>query len=321
MLLVSTWWCVRALRSRAPRLHRLPPSLRPTTPRQQRGVYDAPLANSGFPSTYIQADLEDAGAVFAIVARFKPDAIVHVAAIPDPCHNPPHVVFRNNIMSTFNVIEAAQKLGVPRLVNISSEHVPGFFSSPGSDPWGSARGAGVAGLPAYAPVDEAHPVAPQNPYALAKSFGEQLCDAAVRRAGQALGVVSIRPSWCQDARNAERNLGPFIRDPALVNDGLWSYICIPDLADAIVLAATLPLPSLAGAHEVLYIAAEDNIGGRDFAGAMARAYPSVPLRQPLPRPDCSGLACGKARALLGWAPKLTWRDYVDGEGRLLAKHR
>jgi nucleoside-diphosphate-sugar epimerase len=51
-----------------------------------RGVYDAPTAADPFPSTYIQADLEDAGAVFALVARFKPDAIVHVAAIPDPCH-------------------------------------------------------------------------------------------------------------------------------------------------------------------------------------------------------------------------------------------
>ena len=174
----------------------------------------------------------------------------------------------------------------------------------------------MAGLPAFAPVDETHPIAPQNPYALSKSFGEQLCDAAVRRAGAALTAVSIRPSWCQDRRNAERNLGPFVRDPTLVNDGLWSYICIPDLADAIVLAATRPLPALAGRHEVLYIAAEDNIGGRDFAAAMKRHYPSVPLRS-LPRPDCSGLDCSKARVLLGWAPKLSWRDYLDASGNLL----
>ena len=193
-----------------------------------RAVYDAPIPGDyTFPSTYIQADLEDAGAVFALVARFKPDAIVHVAAIPDPCHNVPHQIFRNNIMSTFNIVEAAQKLGVPRLVNISSEHVPGFFTSPGCDPWGAVREAGVAGLPLYAPVDEAHPIAPQNPYALSKAFGEQLCDAAVLRAGAALSCVSIRPSWCQDERNVERNLGPFIRDPKLLNDGLWSYICAP----------------------------------------------------------------------------------------------
>ena len=283
-----------------------------------RAVYDAPLpGGGGFPDTYIQADLEDAGAVFALVARFKPDAIVHVAAIPDPTHNVPHFIFRNNVMTTYNVVEAAQKLGIPRLVNISSEHVPGFFSSPGCDPWGSVRDAASGiGLPQFAPVDETHPIAPQNPYALSKVFGEQLCDAAVRRAGAALTVLSIRPSWCQDRRNAERNLGPLIRDRSLSNDGLWSYICIPDLADAIVLAATKPLPALAGRHEVIYIAAEDNIGGRDFAEAMRAHYPTVALRE-LPRRDCSGLNCAKARELLGWSPKYTWRNYLDDTGTLL----
>ena len=95
---------------------------------------------------------------------------------------------------------------------------------------------------------------------------------------------------------------------------------IPDLANAIVLAATQPLPQLKGRHEVVYIAAEDNIGGRDFAAAVQGAFGgAVPIKGALPRPDCSGLNCAKARELLGWAPKLTWRDYVDGEGRLLPK--
>ena len=60
----------------------------------------------------------------------------------------------------------------------------------------------------------------------------------MRRAAPTLSVVSIRPSWCQDEGNIERNLGPLVRDPAVPNEGMWSYICIPDLADAIILAAT-----------------------------------------------------------------------------------
>ena len=47
-----------------------------------RGIYDAPDGSGSFPATYIQADLEDAGAVFAMVARFRPDAVIHIAAIP-----------------------------------------------------------------------------------------------------------------------------------------------------------------------------------------------------------------------------------------------
>lgn len=285
-----------------------------------RGIYDAPAADDSFPPKYLQLDLCDAGSVYATVARFKPDAVVHIAAIPDPTHNPPHVVFQTNIMSTFNVVEAVQKLGVPRLVNISSEHVPGFFSSAGSDPWGSQQTAPGLGLPACCPIDESHPVAPQNPYALSKSFGEQLCDAAIRRSPTGLSIISIRPSWCQDERNAERNLGPLVRDPALPNDGMWSYISIPDLAHAILLAATAQ--GLPDKHEVVYIAAEDNIGGRDLASAVSKAYGGrVPMKagHTLSRPDAAGIDCTKARTLLGWVPKMTWRDYLDEKGYLLPK--
>lgn len=275
-----------------------------------RGVYDTPVASERFPSVYIQADLQDAGSVFSTIARFKPDVVIHVAAIPDPTHNPPHVVFQTNMMSTFNVIEACVRLGVPRIVNISSEQVPGFFASERVVP-------GESGLPAYCPVDEAHPIAPQNPYALSKAFGEQLCDAAVRRSAPgAISIVSIRPSWCQDAGNIERNLGPLVRDPALPNEGMWSYICIPDLADAILSAAAAKTTG----HEVIYIAAADNAGGRDLAAAVTAHYgDTVPVRTPLSRPDASGIDCSKARRLLGWEPKLSWRDYLGVDGRLLSR--
>jgi nucleoside-diphosphate-sugar epimerase len=181
----------------------------------QRGVYDTWSQGCGFPETYMQCDLLDAGAVYSCVARFSPCAVVHVAAIPDPTHQPPHVVFQTNTVSTFNVVEACVRLHVPRLVNISSETVPGFFFPERVAPAPSGR---VSGLPLYAPVDELHPVAPQDPYALSKSFGEQLCDAAVTR--RDIKVISIRPSWCQDAANSERNLGPLVRVFAAPNAGL-----------------------------------------------------------------------------------------------------
>src|SRR5215218_11146019 len=74
---------------------------------------------------YRQADLTDAGDAFAVVRGH--DAVVHAAAIPDPQHNPPHRVFSNNLLATFNTLEAAVRFGVPRFVNVSSETVPGFF--------------------------------------------------------------------------------------------------------------------------------------------------------------------------------------------------
>src|SRR5689334_6664723 len=65
-------------------------------------VFEAP--EPGAPA-YFQADLADAGDAFAAVRGH--DAVIHSAAIPEPTRNPPHRVFQNNLMATFNVIEAA----------------------------------------------------------------------------------------------------------------------------------------------------------------------------------------------------------------------
>jgi len=245
---------------------------------------------------YLQAELTDPGDAYAAVSGH--DAVVHTAAIPAPTHNPPHVVFANNLLSVFHTLEAAVRLGVRRYVNVSSETVPGFFFP--ERPF----------LPDYAPVDEEHPVRPQDPYALAKTFGEQLCDAAERRSD--LRCTTIRPSWVQEERNYERNLGPQVRDPSVLSPNLWSYIDVHDLADALVLAAETELEH----HEVFYIASPDNVTGRPFAGLVREFYGDRIELRPLPREDCGGIAIAKAERLLGYRPTRSWRDYLDDGGRL-----
>lgn len=248
-------------------------------------------------AAYVQADLTDAGDAYAVVRGH--DAVVHAAAIPEPTRNAPHTVFSNNLMSTFNVLEAAVRWGVPRFVNISSETVPGFFFP--------ERPV----LPVYVPVDEEHPIAPQDPYALAKHFGEQLMDAAVRRSD--IRCTTIRPSWVQNADNYAQNLGPLLRDRSQTSEGIWSYIDAEDLADAIVLATTSDLPG----HEVFYIASPDNVGGRDLAAAVAEHYGDRIEVRPLSRPDASGISSAKAERLLGYRPTRSWRDHLDEQGRPL----
>ena len=258
-----------------------------------RGVFERPAP--GEPS-YFQADLTNAGDAFAVVRGME--AVVHAAAIPDPTHNPPATVFQNNLMATFNVVEAAVRFSVSRLVNISSETVPGFFFP--ERPF----------LPDYVPVDEDHPIRPQDPYALSKYFGELLMDAAVRRSD--LRCISIRPCWVQHEGNYERNLGPQVRDPAVLSPNLWSYIDVYDLADAITLATGSALPG----HEVFYIASPDNVGGRPFAEMVRKYYgKALPIRA-LAREDASGISSAKAMRMLGYAPKRSWRDYLDAEGKL-----
>src|ERR671918_2181410 len=226
--------------------------------------------------------LADAGHAFAVVRGH--DAVIHAAAIPDPLHHPPDRVFSNNLMATFNMIEAAVRWGVPRFVNVSSETVPGIFfpERPVPRP--------------YAPIDEDYPALPQDPYALAKHFGEQLMDAATRRSD--IRCISIRPSWVQWEGNYERNIGPFLRDPDEPSASFWSYIDAYDLADALRLAAESELPG----HEVLYIASPDNCANRPLEEMIRRHHgDAVELRE-IDREDASGTSIAKARSLLGYAP-------------------
>jgi nucleoside-diphosphate-sugar epimerase len=244
---------------------------------------------------YLQADLTDAGSTYAIVRGH--DAVIHVAAIPEPTQHPAHVVFHNNVMSTFNMIEAAVRWGVGRFVNVSSETAPGWFFA--ERPF----------LPDYLPVDEEHPLRPQDPYAMSKVIGEQLMDAAVRRSD--VRCISVRPSWVQWEGNIERNLGPVVGgagdEPSA---GFWSYVDVYDLAELLRLAAE---SDLAG-HEVVYAAQPDNSAGLPLADLVRRHHgDAIELRE-LDRPDAAGISTAKAQRMLGWRPTRSWRDYLDETG-------
>src|SRR5918994_5057426 len=220
------------------------------------------------------------------------------AAIPEPTQNTVHTVFRNNLMATFNTLEAAVRWEVPRFVHLSSETVPGFAFA--ERPF----------LPDYVPVDEAHPIRPQDPYATAKHFGELLMDGATRRSD--LTGVSIRPSWVQWEGNYAENLGPWIREPSR-SEGFWAYIDAYDLADAIRLAVEAATPG----HEVVYIASPD-IAAREPLDVLARRFhgDSTPELRPSEEQNPGGISVAKARRLLGYAPSRSWRDYLDDEGEL-----
>ncbi len=255
-------------------------------------IFEAPAP--GAPA-YMQADLTDAGQAFAVVRGH--DAVIHAAAIPEPTRNPPHVVFQNNLMGVFNTLEAAIRFEVPRYVNVSSETVPGFFFPEREF------------LPDYAPVDERHPIRPQDPYATAKHFSEQLMDAAMRRSD--ISALTIRPSWVQWEANYATNLSRALQDPeGSPSASFWSYIDVYDLADALRLAAESDLDR----HEVFYIASPDNHANRPLAELIRHHHGDAVAIRDLDREDASGITCAKAVELLGYAPTRSWRDYLEEDG-------
>ena len=60
-----------------------------------------------------------------------PDAVVHFAAVPRVLLQPDNVTFQANVASTYNVIEAAMKLGVRKVVIASSETTYGVCFAEG----------------------------------------------------------------------------------------------------------------------------------------------------------------------------------------------
>jgi UDP-glucose 4-epimerase len=258
----------------------------------------APVYERAGQVRYIQADLTDAGHAAAVVPGH--DAVVHAAGIPSPVKNPPHEIFQTNLMATYNTLEAAERSGVGRFVHISSETVPGF-----SYPKRYFHAE-------YAPIDELHPVAPQDPYALSKWFGEHLMDAAVARSG--ITAVSVRPTWIQWEGNIERNVGPIVRAQGEDKSAsFWSYVVVDDLAELLSAATTGEVDG----HEIVYAAAADNANGLPLHDLVRRHFGDAVRLHPVPRTDASGISCVKADKLFGWVPLRSWRDLLDAEGRLL----
>src|SRR5919198_2556707 len=114
---------------------------------------------------HVRADLTDFGQALEVLAgvdeRPAADAVVHLAAIPAPGLVPNAEVFRVNTLSTYNVFEAARRLGIKDVVWASSETVLGLpFDTP----------------PPYIPVDEAYPGRPESTYSLSKLLGEAMAE-------------------------------------------------------------------------------------------------------------------------------------------------
>jgi UDP-glucose 4-epimerase len=251
----------------------------------------APRYGPGSGPQYVRADLTDYGEAVGVIAQARPDVVINSAAIPDPSHDPPHVVFRTNVLVAFNIAEAIARLGVRRLVSLSSETVPGFVTA--ERPW----------TPDYLPVDEDHPIRPQDAYALSKSMSEQICDALVRRSDAT--AVSVRPSLVLSPDMYADFVPGLQRGGTRPFPNQWSYVDTRDLAELVLLAAESSTPG----HEVVYAAQPDNLMGKPLAELLATAYgdDAPPLRE-LDRPDAGGISITKARAMFGWEPRRSWRD-------------
>ena len=218
------------------------------------------------------------------------DAVVHLAAIPHPLHDPADAVMLTNVMGTQRVVEAAA-LGVPRrLVFASSDSAYGFVFGRGEI------------LPAYLPVDEDHPCAPLDSYGLSKLLGEEICRRYTR--SHALETVCLRYCWVwNDALYA--GLAALRETPEAFVGQLWGYVDARDVAQAVERAITTP----GIVHHTLNIGAAHTFQALPTLELLARYLPEVAR---LDDPVWEDLHCGlisiqRARDILGFEPEYDCR--------------
>jgi len=241
-------------------------------------------------ATFRQADLVDAGE--AIWAMRGTDAAIHLGAIPAPRSIPDTTVFQNNVVGTFNVLQAAETLGIRRVAIASSisaygtawSDEPRFFS--------------------YAPVDEAHPFENADSYGLSKEVNEKSAEVFHRRSG--MQIVSLRYSYV--GTPAEIRARRETYDLDLVDNArtLWSYVDVRDAARANRMAIEADgvgcLP--------LVITAADTLADRPIEDLLRTYIPGLEIRRPLPG-VVTAFDIGAAARMISWVPLHSWRDPRD----------
>jgi dTDP-glucose 4,6-dehydratase len=136
----------------------------------------------------VTGDLRDPDAVRRAVSGCS--IVFHLGAligIPYSCVNPADVVL-TNVLGTTHVLQAAVEFGVDRMVQTSTSEV-----------YGTAM---------YVPMDEAHPLNPQSPYAATKIAGDKLAESYYRAFG--LPVTILRPFNAYGPRQSPRAVIPTI---------------------------------------------------------------------------------------------------------------
>lgn len=236
------------------------------------------------------ADLTDYGQ--AVESLRGADAVVHLAAIPAPGLRPDELTFRINTASTYNVFSAAPLLGLRRVVWASSETVLGL-------PFERER-------PAYAPIDEEHPLYPESSYSLSKVISEEMARQFNRSTG--IPYLGLRFSNVMEPPDYER-FPSYWDDPELRRWNLWGYVDARDVGQACRLA----LESELGGADAFIVAAADTVMNRSSTGLLAEVYPDVQVRGSLGEFETL-LGIDKARRLLGYEPHFSWRDALEPSG-------
>jgi nucleoside-diphosphate-sugar epimerase len=262
---------------------------------------DVVVSRDDLATGMLRADLTDYGQAVEVLRGTE--AVVHLANIPAPGIATPSVTFNANMAMNFNVFHAAASLRLSRVVWASSETTLGL-------PFGGAR-EGDPSLetdgppPRYAPVDEDHFPVPTMTYALSKVASETVADHIARWSG--IPFVALRFSNIM-LPDDYQEFPSFWADPHVRKWNVWGYVDARDVAAACRLALEAPAEAVAGSPAFV-IAAADTVMNRPSSELLAEVFPDTPLTREVGESGTL-LAIDRAREVLGYEPRHSWRDHV-----------
>ncbi|SFB53010.1 Nucleoside-diphosphate-sugar epimerase [Amycolatopsis marina] len=258
-------------------------------------VDTAPATRSKrFPA--FSADLSDAGECYSTLARYRPDAVVHLAAIPAPFVRSEITTFSVNSQMAFNICQSAFDLGIGTVLAASSPTVMGY----GNPSW----------VPSYLPLDEEHSTAAWNAYTLSKVATENMIKGFASRG--ASRFYAFRPCFVvapEEWHGAPTQGGGTVHErltkPELAASSLFNYVDARDAADFVrlLLENVDEVPS----GETFFVCAGDALAEEPLSLLLPR-YTTVPteLARTLTG-TAPAFSTRKAERLLGWRPRHNWR--------------
>ena len=220
------------------------------------------------------------------------DLVVHLSAITYPGLYSEEVQFAANVIGAFNVAEAAELVGIPKLVFASSPSPLGFMA-----PRDTFRIT-------YLPIDEDHPLLPHNAYGLSKLVTEEILKAWQRRTGGS--AIVIRPCYILAPEEWEERGRTRLENPNLAAGNLFNYVDVRDAAQAFRLAAEGELPG----YNVFFAGAPDALAQEPLADLFPRYYPGTEKMAACLTGTRPAISNARAEAVLGYRPQFSWRNLL-----------
>jgi nucleoside-diphosphate-sugar epimerase len=247
------------------------------------------------------ADITDAGQMFDVMASYagfdelepgrgapRFDAVVHFAAVPRLLLTSDNECFRVNAMGTYNVIDAAVKFGVRKIVFASSETTYGVCFADGER------------KPEYLPVDEEHPTIPEDSYAMSKVVNEATARSFQRRSG--FDIYGLRINNVIEPHEYAQNFPAYVADPSLRRRNFFAYIDARDLGQMV--DRCLAVDGLG--YQVFNVSNDGHSVDRTTPELIAQFYADVPLTREMGQRE-TFYSNRKAKEMVGFSPEHDWR--------------